>query len=96
MSEVRVPRAANGKVIKPQAREPDCIHSRDYSPTAPLQPASWCRHCSDPTLPEGRELAEWEARWAAWLTENPDSPEAVWVARVDRDRAAQHGATDSE
>jgi len=60
--------------IKPwRTTEPRCVHSGTAKRTS--QPASACRTCSqDP------ELARWKADWAAWLAENPDSPEARWLA----------------
>jgi len=57
-------------------REPDCVHG--YGAGAG-HPASACRICKD-----GPELREWKRAWAAWLAENPNSPEARWVAEMDR------------
>lgn len=64
------------------AREPYCIHSGWNGGVREqrfMQPASACRICKD-----GSELAKWSADWAAWLAENPDSPEARWVAEQNR------------
>ena len=65
-----------------QAREPDCIHS-GWSGGRRLgsltQPASACIECQ-----HGPELRQWRESWAAWLAENPDSPEARWVAEMDK------------
>ncbi len=69
------------------AREPDCIHDnpapgwRDWR-----HPASFCSACCD-----GPELREWGEQWDAWLAENPDSPEAQWRARADREAAVRYG-----
>ncbi len=41
-------------------REPDCVHSQDYSDTAPMQPMSACNVCKD-----NPELAAWREYWAA-------------------------------
>lgn len=57
------------------AREPYCIHSNPRWP----QPASACIECS-----EGPALRKWQEDWAAWLAEHPDSPEARWLAEMDR------------
>lgn len=54
------------------AREPSCIHDAH-------QPASACNECQ-----HSDELREWARGWDEWVAENPDSPEARWVADADR------------
>jgi hypothetical protein len=75
--EITPRRHRDGSLRKPEAIEPHCIHPFTHDPIT-YQPASACRFCKD-----GAPLARWKVEWAAWLAENPDSPEAWVVRRMD-------------
>ena len=68
--EPLVRRRPDGRVRRPDLREPNCVHPFTWEPRT-YQPASACRECS-----QGIELARWKAEWAAWAAENPDTYEA--------------------
>jgi hypothetical protein len=74
-----------GSVQKPlQTREPSCVH-----PGGRYYPMSSCGVCKSSS-----ELADWKARWAAWLAENPNSLEARFIRATKRCIAAQQEDAD--